>query len=196
MNHRILIIGLFCLLNLPLPCFAKEWRNIFPLKTTRAEVLKLLGEPERDEVIEGEYFKVADGIVKIRWKRADCFTKEVFNGEQSLKSDFLVYQITFIPKEPLSLDSIESEKSSAENDDSEVPGNVKEEVKAVYKKWLKNDVNCMIGSDNTACSIMGRTNGFGYSTSNKGVTALYYYPAGKEATEWMEKLQPCSVEQK
>jgi hypothetical protein len=194
MNHRVLLIGLFCLINLPLPCFAKEWRNIFPLTTTRAEVFKLFGEPQRSEAIEGEYFKIEDGVVKIRWKRADCFSKVVVTDEQSLKPEFLVYQVTFLPKEPLSLASIESKKSSEAEADSEVPRNAKTEVKAIYKKWMLQDVNCSISTDNTFCSVMG--NGFGYSSSNAGITALYYYPTEKESAEWKEKLKPCSTEQK
>jgi hypothetical protein len=196
MNRRFFLIGLFCLINLSLPCFAKEWRNMFPLKTTRAEVLKLLGEPQTSEAIEGEYFKVDDGFVKIRWKRPDCFTSEVIMGEESLKHDFLVYQITFIPKEPLSWDSIESEKSIEEKDSPKVSGNVKTEVKDTYKKWLSQDIDCLIGTNNTLCSVMGRYNGFGYSSSNEGITALYYYPTEKESAEWKEKLLPCSVEQR
>jgi hypothetical protein len=172
---------------------AKEWRNIFPLKTTRAEVIKLLGEPQRSGAIEGEYFKVDDGIVKIRWKRADCFTPEVMTGERSLKPDYLVYQITFLPEEPLSLDSIESEKTIEAKTDPEVLGSAKAEVKAAYKKWVSQNVNCTISSGDTFCSIMGRTNGFGYSSSSKkGVTALYYYPTEKESEAWKQNLPPCS----
>src|SRR5215204_3897626 len=100
MNHRVLLIGLFCLINLPLPCSAKEWRNIYPLKTTRAEVIKILGEPNKKRETGGEYFNTADGAVTIGWTRPDCNALKTSLLKTSLeelpiKSDALVYQITF-----------------------------------------------------------------------------------------------------
>jgi hypothetical protein len=40
-------------------CFAKEWRGIMPLHTTRAEVIKLIGEP-RHTWEGGWYFYTPD----------------------------------------------------------------------------------------------------------------------------------------
>lgn len=51
MMHRLtLLLGCCWLLTLATPCSAKEWHNISPLKTTRAEVLQLLGEPKYSQV--------------------------------------------------------------------------------------------------------------------------------------------------
>lgn len=205
MNHRqILLIGFLCLINLTIPGFAREWRSIFPLQTTRGELLKLLGEPQKDQLKEGEYFKVSDGIVKIRWQRPDCYgqvTKEPAAGAASL-----VYQITFIPDEPLAESSIESEKKTRPEDYSEklpkpedysdLSKKKRAEVKLVYKEWISQDVDCLIGADGSSCSIMGRYSGFGYSTSNKGVTALYYYPTEKESTAWKQGRPACSSDSK
>jgi hypothetical protein len=193
MNYRILLIGLFCLISLTLPCFANEWRNIFPLKTTHAEVINLLGEPQRSNEEEGEYFQVEDGAVKMGWQRADCYSKEDVSSDQSAKPENLVNQITFLPKEPVSLASIDSEKSSKEKKASEVPHETKTKVKKAFEKWMSQDVSCLIGSGEAACNVMG--DGFGYYLS-KGITALYYYPTQKEFADWKEKLKPCAVEEK
>ena len=197
MNRRqIFLIGFFCLINLTAPCLAREWRNIFPLQTTRGELLKLLGEPQKVRAEEGEYFKIRDGIVKIRWTRPDCYGQDAVTNEPAAEAASLVYQLTFIPEEPLTLSSIESEKSIRPEEYPETSGNVKPGVKSVYKKWISQDVDCLIGADNTFCSIMGRYNGFGYSSSNKGVTALYYYPTEKESTAWKQGRPACSSDSK
>lgn len=41
---------------LAVPCLAASWKNIVPLKTTRAEVIRLLGEPKPFQGNGPEYF--------------------------------------------------------------------------------------------------------------------------------------------
>lgn len=56
-RHLMLPIG-FWLLTLAYPCAAKEWHSISPLKTTRTEVLRLLGEPKYGQLESQEYLRL------------------------------------------------------------------------------------------------------------------------------------------
>jgi hypothetical protein len=175
-----------CLLLLALPalCSAKGWRNIFPLKTTRAEVLQLLGTPLRDSPGDGEYFEVDNQTVTIRWARPDCAGQDSIIDEKSAGGDALVYQITVKPKAPGKL----SDFDSTSEPDTLSP-------KPKYRDWISGDLNCT-GRDEKGvwlnCTIAYGEKGFGYSWSKAGVVALYYFPSEEEAKAWNQKHKLCS----
>jgi hypothetical protein len=56
--------------------FAQGWRGIVPLQSTRAEVLKLMGEPNRSDYI----YELDEGTVRFLYARARC--------EKGLPSDW------------------------------------------------------------------------------------------------------------
>src|SRR5690349_18778557 len=78
--------------------FAKSWKGISPLKTTRAEVIKMLGQPTGIDEHQRAIFSHSDGVVKISWKRADCVSKDFLWPEKEANDRALVYQITLEPK--------------------------------------------------------------------------------------------------
>lgn len=173
-KRQIFLSGLLCLFVLVVPCLAKEWRNIFPLKTTRTEVLKLLGEPAKRWETGGEYFEVENGRITISWLLPDCYLQSVLS-EGAIKADSVVNQITFVPKAPLPIEHVEKLQPTSE-------------LFFVY------DGNCLRGGNGYfSCHLMSWKYGFGYSNSNNGVTEIYYFPNEKESTDWKEKLKPCSV---
>jgi hypothetical protein len=185
MKHRLtLLIGCLLLLPLTVPCSAKEWRNILPLKTTRAEALQLLGTPLHGSSDEGEYFEIDNQTVTIRWARPDCSGQGLIVDEQLAGADALVYQITVKPKVPLKLSDL---GLPSQSDITSSPSK--------YSGWLSQSINCSGGGEKGAwdnCSILIGQEGFGYATSKAGVIALYYFPTDEEAKAWNQKHQPCS----
>ena len=60
------------MLTATISCTAKDWNGIVPLKTTRADVLKILETPMHDRATKKEYFEVKGEKITIRWQRPDC----------------------------------------------------------------------------------------------------------------------------
>jgi hypothetical protein len=179
MKRLILLFGFLCLFLLTMSCFAKEWRGIFPLKTTRAEVIKLLGEPTKRWGSGGEYFKVEDGKVTISWTHPDCYTEKPIQ-ESAVKSDSLVYQITFIPNELLPNEFLQQ---------------AQKEMQPASEIFFVFDGNCLKGGNGTfSCNLWAFKYGFDYSNSHNGVEALYFFPTEKELADWKEKQKSCSIE--
>ncbi len=179
------IVGISILMaGLSETSLAKPWKGILPLKTTRAEVVKLLGPPNGTDEYQRAIFAHTDGIVKISWKRPDCVTKEFLWSEKEADDKALVYQITLEPKVYL--------KSIEEYEKPEPPPKEKEDIKTVYKRWLDQDVNCLMGEGSSACSFSSSRTGFGYSDSSRsGVTAIYYFATKEETEVFLAALQPC-----
>jgi hypothetical protein len=158
------------LVGLPLTSFAQSWKGIYPLKTTRAEVIKRLGVRKEIDELGRAVFSSDDGTIRISWKRPNCFSKGTVL-ETEADDDALVYQITL---EPISeIKSIESYKPP------DPPVKATNDRKDGFNDWISQDVDCVSGQDSQSCSFMG--DGFGYSTSSKlGITAIYYYPTHEE----------------
>ncbi len=185
MKCRLIVLaGCSWLLGVSAPCSAKEWRNITPLKTTRAEVLQLLGSPQHSKQDGGEYFDFQGKTVTVRWVRPDCSGKDSFLDGKSVGPDALVYQITVTPEVPFPAPPIEADALQEVN---------KRSVEPVYKSWVSKDVDCLSGGGGiTQCSITDWERGVGYSKGKGGVTALYYFPSEGEHKDWAEKQQPCT----
>jgi len=163
---------------------AKPWKDIVPLKTTRAEVVRLLGKPTGIDEKNRAVFSHVDGTVTISWKRPECLSKDFLWSEKDANDTALVYQITLEPKAFL--------KSIDEYEKPVPPPTENEDIKTVYKQWLEQDVNCLMGEGSSSCSIINALTGFGYSDATKlGVTAIYYFPSKVEEEAFRSKLQPC-----
>jgi hypothetical protein len=166
--------------------FAKPWKGIFPLKTTRAEVVKLLGRPTGIDEYQRAIFAHSDGVVKISWKRPDCISKDFLWSEEEADDKALVYQITLEPKIHFkSIEDYEKPESRLKE---------KEDIKTVAKRWLDQDVNCLIGEGSSSCSISNDRTGFGYSDSSEsGITSIYYFATKEETEAFLSALQPCVI---
>ncbi|MBL8182302.1 MAG: hypothetical protein JNL64_11915 [Blastocatellia bacterium] len=190
MRSRLLIsvIGLTIVL-VASPVLAKPWKGISPLKTTRGEVVKLLGQPIGIDEEQRAVFSHIDGQVKISWKRPDCASKDLLWSEKEADDKALVYQITVEPKSFYrSIDDYE--KPEPPPSPSE-----KEDIKTTYKRYLEHDVSCLMGSGISSCTITNSRTGFGYSDSTKlGVTSIYYFPSKTETDLFLSKVKPCSTD--
>jgi hypothetical protein len=192
MNRPILLIGCLWLLTLAAPCSAKEWHNISSLKTTRAEVLRLLGEPKHSQSDGREYFEIDNQTVTIRWARPDCYGRASITDGVSAGMDVLVFQITVTPKIPLKLSEVSSELDQA----SDLKVSRKQDkaaLKELYRSWLSNDLDCLCSDvSGCSCSTWNREQGFGYSSSNIGVFEVYYGPTAEEIKAWEQNHRLCS----
>lgn len=193
MNRPTLLIGCLWLLTLAAPSSARQWHNISPLKTTRAEVLRLLGEPKHSQSDGREYFEVDNQTITISWKRPDCYGRDSIIKGHSVDPDAFVYQVTVAPKVSLkSISEVSGEPDKAPNPKVSRKRD-KAALKESYRRWLSQELDC-IGNDESgySCTIWDGQKGFGYSDSKAGVTALYYFPTDEEAKAWDQKHKPCS----
>lgn len=181
MRH-FLRFSILCLMLLAaVPCLAKNWNGIFPLHTTRAAVLGLLGKPLKDKTDGKEYFEIDNQTVKIRWIRPDCYSEGVIEEEKFLNDDSLVYQVSVFPKEPLK--SIDIYTAGDTKKPAPIPG--------FY--WSTYQYSCISSlAGYFSCSASNVTDGFGYSNSKRGYTALYFFPTDEENKAWKEILKPCT----
>ena len=156
------------------PCNAKSWRGLAPLLTTRAQVLEALGPSKLNASDQTESFDLANEVVVLRWIRPTCGTQTpIPKGEPFQPSD-LVLQITVNPK--ISLETVPSE-------DKRNP--------KTYRDWLSADIDCIGNGDGySSCSII--YDGFGYSTANGHITALYYFATASDVKDWNATLKSCS----
>ena len=91
MKHsaRILINILFMIVCTSITCVAKEWRGIVPLHSTRADVIKLLGNPTRSLEDSQEYFVLENETVKFEWIDPTCVRKYPVESEDEVRPDEL-----------------------------------------------------------------------------------------------------------
>ena len=173
MKHRLkLLIGCLWLLILTIPCRAEGWNNIFPLKSTRADVFKLLGDPKPFQRTGPEYFEFEKQRVFIVWTLPNCFGRKLVIDEESAGPDALVYKITV---------------------EQEDPGTSKYEDEVRELLEFSKLPDC-VGTHGGSCGVFNSLLGFGYSRSDLGITKLEYFATEVEETAWRLKLKPCSKE--
>ena len=156
------------------PCFAKSWRGLAPLLTTRAQVLQMLGSPKLDQSDQTESFGLPNEVVVLRWIRPTCGTQTPIPKGESFRASDVVLQITVNPKVPLETKPSEFQTNPRTNRD-----------------WLEANVDCIGNGDgHWSCSII--FDGFGYSTANGHITALYYFASASDAKDWNATRKSCS----
>lgn len=178
MKRQFLFRYFLYLIVLTAPCFAKDWNNIFPLKTTRSEVLKILGEPSKEKAAEGEYFEVEGGRIKIYWVLPDCYEENMLTDE-AIKPDSVVYQMAFSWQPYLSTDELQR---------------FIWEMRMPADLFWNDEPSCFGGTFTFSCVSLSTKYGFGYHRNNDGVSTLFYVPTEKERTEWKEKSKPCPAQ--
>ena len=99
---RILIITLLIHLNV-IHTGARDWRGIVPLRTTRLEVIRLLGQPKRSQTTKIEYFDLGDKEVTINWIDPTCQKQYPIEADVTVRPEDLVLNISVFPREPIPL---------------------------------------------------------------------------------------------
>jgi hypothetical protein len=177
MKCRLLILTgcLFWLAFAASPCVAKQWRNVAPMRTTRAEVLQLLGNPKQNQSDNGEYFDLATETVTFKWVHPTCGTQNPIVDESSIQPDDLVLNIAVKPKVPIQSKDLDISRPKS------------------YSDWLSEDVDCLGNGEDGVwnCTIINGREGFGYATSKDGVVAIYYFPTDEEARAWNSEHKSC-----
>lgn len=169
MKRPYILIGLLWLFLYALPCAAKSWNNITPLKTTRAEVIKSLGEPKPLQGTGSEDFGYGNEIVFIKWTRPNCFGKKLLISEEATGLDALVYQIRVQAKHGFSL--------KYEQEVSDYLATIKEK-------------DC-VGPQGGSCGGFSNKLGFGYGRSDLGIISVEFFATLEDETIWRSQLKPC-----
>ena len=171
-----ILTGYLCgLYFLASPCVAKQWLNIAPLYTTRAEVLQLLGNPKHNQSDDGEYFDLANEMVTFKWTHPTCGTQNPIVDESSIQADDLVLSIAVKPKVPIRLKDLDRPQPKS------------------YSDLLSDDIDCLGNGEDGVwnCTIYSGREGFGYATSKDGVVEVYYFPTDEEARAWNSEYKAC-----
>jgi hypothetical protein len=155
--------------------FAKPWRGLVPLLTTRAQVVEMLGSPKLNSAEQTESFDLANEVVVLRWIRPTCGTETPIPKGESFQPSDVVLQITVNPKVPLKATPSDFQPNTKNNRD-----------------WLSANISCLGHGEGkwSSCSII--YDGYGYSTSDAGITALYYFPSASDAKDWNATNKSCS----
>lgn len=165
---RISLVCLWLTLCLGTPCLAKEWRGIVPLHSTRADVIKLLGEPKHLQWDSRDYFILEAETVTFQWIDPTCKKKFPVEPDSKVAPDDLVLNISVTPKKPFPV----------------------EELHLPPLKLYMMD--CLGGANGTGgCIFMDDEEGFAYSTSKEGVTSHSYGSPAKEYEAWMQEHSAC-----
>jgi hypothetical protein len=175
----------------------KSWNGVTPLKTSRAEVIGILGYPDRVDAYGRAVFETNGETVLISWVLPNCYAGHERVADWFAEMSALVFHITVKPKARRELSEVQ--KVDGQNDPPEIGGkDPKVLLKETYKRWLSTDVDCLLGADDMSCSQSNSTTGFGYShTTKAAVTAIYYYPTSSEIDEFSAARPACAdVEKK
>jgi hypothetical protein len=171
MNLTVRAIAFSCLICASsFGCYAKEWRGIVPLHSTRADVIRLLGNPRHVQGGEGEFFEVENGVVAFEWVDPTCVRKYPVEPPKAIRPDDLVLDISVRLAKPMSEDALGIPQG---------------------KLWL---MDCLCGKPQQSCSCIFMDTdgeGFGYTTSDAGVTSLSYSATAKDFQAWKVKHTGC-----
>ena len=148
----------------------KTWNGITPLKTTRVDVIKLLGEPKPWEAGQPgyasipEHFEVDGDRVFITWTSATCFNSGHLQCDEKLVTpDSLVYRIQVVVKE--------ANRTRYENE-------VASFLVAIGEK------DCSI-----SCGTYFSGTGFGYSRAAEKLYSVQYGPTYQDSSVWFSSLR-------
>ena len=146
-------------------CFAKEWRGIVPLHTTRSQVIKLLGEPKHTWENVSGYFDLADEKVTIEWIDPTCEREyPIYTAQEGARPDDLVLKIDVYPKKPISAKELEIPRVGYDT------------------------MGC---HPNVWCTLWSPEIGFGFTATKEGIDKLFYGPAGAEFQAWSNEHKAC-----
>jgi hypothetical protein len=144
------------------PCFAKEWRGIGPLHSTRSDVLKLLGDPKHTWETDTEYFDLDGEKVTVEWIDPTC--EREYPVKTKARPGDLVSHIYVFPKSPLSMKELDAPETG-------------------YMT-----LGCHPGS---SCTLWSPDAGFGFTSAKGGITKLFFGPTGNEFRSWSDEHQGC-----
>ena len=145
-------------------CYGKSWRDIVPLRSTRADVLKLLGKPHHLQWDYRDYFEVENAIVRFQWIDPNCLRKYPIEPASSIKPEDLVLNILVSLTRPL------TEK------DLKIPQG---------KFWFTSCLGARV------CTYMDDEEGFAFTTADGGVTGLSYSATREDFKNWKDTHSQC-----
>lgn len=97
------ILLFLCVTFLSIEALGKEWRGIVPLKSTRADVKRILGTPIK-EWDWGSYFTLTEGIVLVEYQTGNCNEDLGLLGYGWKVPEGTVTSIGLIPRKKLKKD--------------------------------------------------------------------------------------------
>jgi hypothetical protein len=106
--NRTFIAWLFSALIVALPTFAKDWRGIVPLASTRADVERSLGRPMERSLPDISFFDLKDESVRVVYSEGRC--KPGIAGEWDVPED-IVLRIEVTPKKEVLLKDVQADMS-------------------------------------------------------------------------------------
>lgn len=165
--RSILLCSVICAGSLC--CYGKAWRDIVPLRSTRADVLKLLGTPHHLQWDYRDYFEVENAIVTFQWIDPNCVRKYPVEPTSAVMPEDLVLNISVSLTRPLT----------------------EKELKIPQGKiWF---TDCLGSSPNGPwiCTFMDNQEGFAFTTSHGGVTGLSYSASKQEFQDWKDTHSQC-----
>jgi hypothetical protein len=165
-NMRFFIGCLSLILFSAIPCLAKEWHGIVPLHTTRAEIIKMLGNPKHATWDYRDVFVLENEAVTFEWIDPTCARKFPVEPDSEVRPDDLVLNISITPKKPFPISELQIPP-----DDFAL-------------------IDCLEGKKGRfVCVHM--FDGFSYATSEEGVTGYSYGPTTEEFRTWMQAHGGC-----
>jgi hypothetical protein len=157
------------LLGTSVSTFAKEWRGIVPLQSTRADVIRLLGSPRHLQWDYRDYFEIENAVVTFTWIDPTCLRKYPIQPDSSIQPQDVVLSISIGLKKPIA-----------------VP-----ELHLPDGKFYFGDCLGHRGGDSWSCTYLDCEDGFGYGETKAGVTSLSYFASADAFDAWLRTHSAC-----
>jgi hypothetical protein len=164
MKPLIRLIALACLLCGSAFCgFSHEWRGIVPLHSTRAEVIKVLGNPTHGLWNDSEVFESESETVKIEWIDPACVRRYPIAPDTEVRLTDVVLSVTLFPKKRIAVETLQLNSK---------PGIA--------------TVGC---NPNGPCTFCGED--FCVTSDKPGVTRVYFSATADELKAWSREHPAC-----
>jgi hypothetical protein len=136
-----------------------------PLRSTRSEVIKLLGNPTHSQITNLEYFDLADEAVTIKWIDPTCQRKYPRADGEVVRPEDLVLSISVFPKKPLSPKALK-----------------------LSPMLTVTPMGCLI--PNGPCTLC-TDEGLCFTTEKGSVTKIDYSATSDEFKAWIQEHKAC-----
>jgi hypothetical protein len=169
---RIILI----ILLLVCPAAAMDWNGIYPLRSTREQVVTVLGKPIGKISDFGERFRYNEEEIVILWTPKDCFSESARSIGSN--ADSLVKRMTVIPNKPIPMERF----------DSMIEANpIFFDENKILRPQMQS-IDCW----GRGCGVRDNGIGFGYDVSKFGVDKIYYFAPDEEWEKWKVGRVPCT----
>lgn len=142
---------------------AKEWRGIKPLRSTRSDVVRLLGAPKTNQNTGAEFFDLSGEVVTIKWADPTCGRKYPIAETAVINPEDVVLSLEVFPKKAVRLSEL-------------------------HPLPLTANATCL---SNVGCMLWDDEEGVAFSTSGGGVKKVSYYSTADEFKDWLREREAC-----